>query len=75
MSKPQRDVLSFGLWNTIEERVSCECTNLLMTKIVLSSFGTFSLVKSNIKSSLVKEKMSLAFTNFNIEKNDDQYAQ
>ena len=75
MSKPQRDVLSFGLWNTIEERVSYECTNLLMTKIVLSSFGTFSLVKSNIKSSLVKEKMSLAFTNFNIEKNDDQYAQ
>ena len=75
MSKPQRDVLSFGLWNTIEERVSYECTNLLMTKIVLRSFGTFSLIKSNIKSSLVKEKMSLAFNNFNIEKNEDQYAQ
>ena len=75
MLKAQRDILAFAIWNTIEERVSYECTDLLMTKIVLNSFGTFSLIESNMKSRLVKEKMSLAFNNFNTEKKEDQYAQ
>ena len=59
--KPKHDVLAFGKWNTIEEQVSYECINLLMTKFVSSSSGTFSLIKSNMKSSLVDEKISLIF--------------
>ena len=39
-----------------------------MTKIVFSSSGTFSLIKPNMKSSLVDEKISLTFNNFNSEK-------
>ena len=39
-----------------------------MTKIVFSYSRTFSMIKSNMKSSLVNEKMSLSFTNFNLEK-------
>ena len=61
-------VLTFGMWNTIEERVSFECIDLLMTKIVFISLGTFSLIKSNMKSSLVNEKISLTFNTFNSEK-------
>ena len=48
--KPKRDVLAFGMWNTIEERLSYECIDLLITKIVFSSSGTFSLIKQNMKS-------------------------
>ena len=43
--KPKRAVLAFGMWNTIEERLSYECIDLLITKIVFSSSGTFSLIK------------------------------
>ena len=66
--KPKRDDLAFGMWNTIEERVSYECMSLLMTEIVFRSSGTFLLIKSNMKSSLVKEKISLTFNNFNPDK-------
>ena len=45
-------ILAFGMWNTIEERVSYECyIDLLLTQIVFSSSGTFSSIKSNMKSS------------------------
>ena len=56
------------MWNTIDERVSYECIDLLMTKIVFSSSGTFTLINLNMKSSLVNEKLSLFFKNFNSEK-------
>ena len=36
-----------------------------MTKIVSSSSGTFSLIKSNMKNSLDNEKISLTFNSFN----------
>ena len=62
------------MWNTIEERVSCECIDLLMTKIVFSSSGTFSLIKSNMKSSLVNQKIALTFNNFNSEKRGRVYS-
>ena len=43
-------------------------------KFVFSSSGTFSLIKSNMKSSLVNQKIPLTFNNFNSEK-EDEYAQ
>ena len=64
--EPKRDVLAFGMWNIIEERISHECIGLLMTKIVFNSSETFSLKKSN----LVNEKISLTFNNFNSEKSE-----
>ena len=68
LNRTKGGVLTFGMWNTIEERDSFECLDLLMTKILFISSGTFSLMKSNIKSSLVNEKISLTFNNFNSEK-------
>ena len=50
------------MWNTIEERISYECIDLLMTKIVFSSSGIFPLIKSNMRSSLVNEKIPLFST-------------
>ena len=54
--------------NNIEEQVSYECISLLMTKIAFSPLGTFSLIKSNMKSILVNDKISLIFNNLNSEK-------
>ena len=39
-----------------------------MTKIISIFSGTFSLIKSNMKSSLINEAKSLTFNNFNSEK-------
>ena len=60
--------IAFGMWNTIDERVSYGCIDLLMTKIVFSSSGTFSLIKSNMKCSPINEKISLTFNNLNSDK-------
>ena len=70
MFKSKSDVLAFGMWNTIEDQVSYECNinDMLMTKIVFSSSGTLLLMKLNRKSSLVDEKMSLTFNNFNLKR-------
>ena len=57
------------MWNTIEEQVSYEFIDMLMTKIIFSSSGTFSLIKSNMESSLVNEKYkSIISNNFNVVK-------
>ena len=58
MFKPYRDILAAGMWNTIEDRVSCEYINLLITKIDFSSSDIFSLIKSILKSSLINKKIS-----------------
>ena len=55
------------MWNTIEDWLSYECIDLLMTNIVFSFSGTFSFIKSNMKSSFVNEKISLTFNNLNLE--------
>ena len=58
MFKPNRDILAFGMLDTIEERVSCEYMNLLITKTIFSSSGNLSLIKSILKSSLINENIS-----------------
>ena len=75
MFKPKRNVLAFGMWSTIEEQVLYEFIDLLMTKTVFSSSRTFSLIKANMKSSLVNEKTSLTFNDFNSEKRGPVYSE
>ena len=72
--KAKRDVLAFGMWNTIEEQDSDECIDLLMTKIVSSSLAPFSLIKLNMESSLFNGKISLTCKNFNSEKRGPGYS-
>ena len=62
------------MWNTIEERVSYECVDLMMIEVVFSSSETFSLIKSNMKISLVNEKISLTQNNFNSGKRGPVYS-
>ena len=68
MFKSKGSILAFGMGNTYKEPVSDESIDLLMTKILLHSSGTFSLIKSILKRSLVNEKITLIFLNFNSEK-------
>ena len=60
--------------NTTEERVSYECVDLMMIEVVFSSSETFSLIKSNMKISLVNEKISLTLNNFNSGKRGPVYS-